>query len=125
MIMCEYAGIEKSYLVVGVNTNVDYSTMSAHAAILEAQRMDTDYLTGFLATMWAQTNISMNVKAEIAISVMNETGNSLQAANKAGRLLAKEVGKELNPSFNFQPIISAWRSRTNAIPTGSKTIEKK
>ncbi|MFA7257295.1 MAG: hypothetical protein WC047_06965 [Kiritimatiellales bacterium] len=66
---------------------------------------------GYLDSVWNCTNITKEQKLTFMHNVLTDSRNSLQAADKAARILADESKVNYNPAFVFGPIEEWWTSR--------------
>lgn len=79
----------------------------------------SDVAPAYVEFVWAHTNMTKEQKLHFLHSVVKNSRNSLQAADRAAELLSAELKAKYNPPFDFSDINLKWEERlkTNSAPS--------
>lgn len=119
---------DRSYKVTKWQDGFDPSGLSLQEIELNWQVCPSLTARGYLDFVWGHTNITKEQKLTFVHGVLSNSRNSLQAADKAARILADESKVNYNPALNFEPLEKWWESRmaSNALSnaaTNSPVLE--
>ena len=63
----------------------------------------------YLSFVWGHTNLNKEQKLSfLRNAYLEDSRNSLQAANKAAEIVAEELKAKYNPPLEFKPVEKLW-----------------
>ena len=109
---------EGTYQTLSWRDGFDPNGMSYQEIERTWQGLPSAFARAYLEFVWGNTNITKEQKLTFVHGVLSDSRNSLQTADKAGRLLAAEGKVTYNPPFSFGPIQKWWNERasSNSVP---------
>ena len=115
---------EGSYADISWKDGINPAGMSFQEIEANWQLLPPIYARAYVDFVWSNTNITKEQKITFIHGVLADSRNSMQAADKAGRILADESKTRYNPPFEFGPLEKWWADRMASNTPPEKATNK-
>lgn len=109
----DYSGFmgDKPYRILQWPEGFDPSKMTFQQIKSHWQSLPSEFARAYVEFVWNHQAITKEEKLSFLQDVLRDSRNSLQAADKAARILADEAKVQYNPPFDFSQIEKWWKER--------------